>query len=53
VKLVLFGLLPGDPDQYITGGAFKGQRGLFTRDQRGGGCRPRRRLYARVPTASQ
>lgn len=31
-----FGLLPGDPDEYvITGGAFKGQRGFFTRDERG------------------
>jgi hypothetical protein len=45
VKLVLFGLRPSDADQYSTGGAFKGQCGLFTRDQRG--------LYARVPTASQ
>jgi hypothetical protein len=35
VKLVLFGLRPSDADQYITGGAFKGQCGLFTRDQRG------------------
>ncbi|GHO42564.1 hypothetical protein KSX_07270 [Ktedonospora formicarum] len=31
-----FGLLPGDKDEYIiTGGAFKGQRGFFTRDQNG------------------
>jgi hypothetical protein len=44
VKLVLFGLRPSDADRYITGGAFKGQCGLFTRD---------RRLYARVPTAAQ
>jgi CubicO group peptidase (beta-lactamase class C family) len=30
-----FGLLPGDKDEYIiTGGAFKGQRGFFTRDKR-------------------
>ncbi len=35
MKLVLFGLLSGDADQYITAGAFKGQRGLFTHDQRG------------------
>lgn len=29
-----FGLLPGDADEYIiTSGAFKGQRGFFTRDQ--------------------
>lgn len=31
-----FGLLPGDGDGYIiTGGAFKGQRGFFTRDESG------------------
>jgi CubicO group peptidase (beta-lactamase class C family) len=31
-----FGLLPGDGDEYIiTGGAFEGQRGFFTRDERG------------------
>jgi hypothetical protein len=31
-----FGLLPGDADEYIiTSGAFKGQRGLFTRDESG------------------
>ena len=30
-----FGLLPGDAEKYeITGDALKGQRGLFTRDQR-------------------
>ena len=45
MKLVLFGLRPSDADQDITGGAFKGQCGLLTHDQRG--------LYARVPTASQ
>jgi hypothetical protein len=28
VKLALFALLPGDADEYITGGAFKGQRGF-------------------------
>jgi hypothetical protein len=26
---------PADGDEYITGGAFKGQRGFFTCDQRG------------------
>jgi hypothetical protein len=31
-----FGLLPGDADEYIvTSGAFKGQRGFFTRDETG------------------
>jgi hypothetical protein len=31
-----FGLLPGDRDEYvITGGALKGQRGFFTRDESG------------------
>ena len=31
-----FGLLPGDGDEYvITSGAFKGQRGFFTRDKSG------------------
>ncbi|MFI6604144.1 serine hydrolase domain-containing protein [Nonomuraea sp. NPDC050536] len=31
-----FGLLPGDTDEYvITDGAFKGQRGFFTRDATG------------------
>jgi CubicO group peptidase (beta-lactamase class C family) len=31
-----FGLLPGDRDEYIiTSGAFKGQRGLFTRNESG------------------
>ena len=31
-----FGLLPGDGDEYvITSGAFKGQRGFFTRDKNG------------------
>lgn len=31
-----FGLLPGDKDEYIiTDGAFKGQRGFFTRDKSG------------------
>jgi hypothetical protein len=31
-----FGLLPGDAGEYIiTNGAFKGQRGFFTRDESG------------------
>lgn len=31
-----FGLLPGNKDEYIvTSGAFKGQRGFFTRDKSG------------------
>ena len=31
-----FGLLPGDKDEYIiTSGAFKGQRGFFTRNEHG------------------
>ena len=31
------GLLPGDKDEYmIINGAYKGQRGFFTREQRGG-----------------
>jgi hypothetical protein len=31
-----FGLLPGDADEYIiTGGAFQGQRGFFSRDDTG------------------
>jgi hypothetical protein len=54
VKLVLFGLLPGDADQDSTGGVFKGQCGFVHRDQRGASwATTRRRLYARVPTASQ
>jgi hypothetical protein len=56
MKLVLFGVLPGDADEYIiTGGAFKGQCGFFTRDQRGAvvGVDPAGRLFNRVPTASQ
>jgi CubicO group peptidase (beta-lactamase class C family) len=50
-----FGLLPGDKDEYvITGGAFKGQRGFFTRDQTGAvtGVDLAGRLFTRVPTAS-
>ena len=31
-----FGMLPGEGDQYIvTGGAMKGQRGFFSRDENG------------------
>jgi CubicO group peptidase (beta-lactamase class C family) len=51
-----FGLLPGDTDEYvITGGAFKGQRGFFTRDQRGAvtGVDLAGRLFTRVPTPPQ
>ncbi len=51
-----FGLLPGDKDEYIiTGGAFKGQRGFFTRDQRGAvmGVDLAGRLFNRIPTASE
>jgi hypothetical protein len=49
------GLLLGDADEYITGGAFKGLRGLFTRDQRGAvvGVDRAGRLFNRVPTAAQ
>src|SRR5919199_1542919 len=49
------GLLPGDADEYIiTSGAFKGQRGFFTRDERGAvvGVDLAGRLFNRVPTAS-
>jgi hypothetical protein len=51
-----FGLLPGDADEYIiTSGALTGQRGFFTRDQRGVvvGVDLAGRLYQRVPTASE
>ena len=51
-----FGLLPGDADEYIiTSGAFKGQRGFFTRDERGAvvGVDLAGRLFNRVPTASE
>ncbi len=50
-----FGLLPGDADEYIiTGGAFKGQRGFFTRDERGKvvGVDLAGRLFNRVSTDS-
>ncbi|MFC3577811.1 serine hydrolase domain-containing protein [Streptomyces yaanensis] len=45
------GLLPGDTDEYvITGGAFKGQRGFFTRDETGSvvGIDLAGRLFQRV-----
>ncbi len=48
-----FGLLPGDRDEYIiTGGAFQGQRGFFTRDETGAvvGADLAGRLFRRVPT---
>jgi CubicO group peptidase (beta-lactamase class C family) len=51
-----FGLLPGDAEEYvITGGAFKGQRGFFTRDQSGAvvGVDLAGRRFTGVPTASQ
>jgi CubicO group peptidase (beta-lactamase class C family) len=47
-----FGLLPGDTDEYIlTSGAFKGQRGFFTRDDSGAvtGVDLAGRLFNRVP----
>ncbi|GAC1639200.1 MAG: hypothetical protein NVS4B2_28600 [Chloroflexota bacterium] len=47
-----FSLLPGDGDGYIiTGGAFKGQRGFFTRDESGAvvGVDLAGRLFSRVP----
>lgn len=47
-----FGLLPGDGHEYIvTGGAFVGQRGFFTRDERGAvaGVDLAGRLFSRVP----
>ncbi|MGS2647917.1 hypothetical protein [Streptosporangium sp. LJ11] len=50
-----FGLLPGDGDEYvITGGAFQGQRGFFTRDAGGAvvGVDLAGRLFNRVATAS-
>jgi CubicO group peptidase (beta-lactamase class C family) len=51
-----FGLLPGDADEYIiTSGAFKGQRGFFTRDESSAvvGVDLAGRLFNRVPTASE
>jgi CubicO group peptidase (beta-lactamase class C family) len=50
-----FGLLPGDADEYvITTGAFKGQRGFFTRDESDAvvGVDLAGRLFNRVPTDS-
>jgi CubicO group peptidase (beta-lactamase class C family) len=50
-----FGLLPGDKDEYIiTSGAFKGQRGFFTRDQTGAveGVDLAGRLFTRIPPTS-
>jgi CubicO group peptidase (beta-lactamase class C family) len=50
------GLLPGDADEYIiTSGAFKGQRGFFTRDESGAivAVDLAGRLFNRVPTASE
>ncbi|MGN9844294.1 serine hydrolase domain-containing protein [Nonomuraea sp. H19] len=52
----VLGLLPGDTDEYIlTSGAFKGQRGYFTRDASGTvtGVDLAGRLFKRVPTASE
>lgn len=49
------GLLPGDGDEYIvTGGGLQGQRGFFTRDDKGTitGADLGGRLFTRVPTAS-
>jgi len=50
------GLLPGDTDEYIvTEGGLKGQRGFFTRDERGAvvGADLAGRLFKRVSTASE
>ncbi|MFI6871218.1 serine hydrolase domain-containing protein [Nocardia sp. NPDC050406] len=47
----VFGLLPGDGDEYmITAGAFAGQRGFFSRDENGAvtGVDLAGRLFARV-----
>ena len=49
------GLLPGGADEYIlTSGAFKGQRGFFTRDESDAvvGVDLAGRLFNRVPAAS-
>jgi CubicO group peptidase (beta-lactamase class C family) len=49
-----FGLLPGDAGEYvITSGAFKGQRGFFTRDESSTvvGVDLAGRLFNRIPTA--
>jgi hypothetical protein len=50
------GLLPGGTDEYIiTSGAFKGQRGFFTRDNSNAvvGVDLAGRLFSRVFTASE
>jgi hypothetical protein len=50
-----FGLQPGDGDEYIiTGGAFQGQRGFFTRDETGAvvGVDLAGRLFSRVASAT-
>jgi hypothetical protein len=50
------GLLAGGADEYIiTGGAFKGQRGFFTRDESGAvvGVDLAGRLFNRVSAASE
>ena len=50
-----FGLLPGDEDEYIiTSGAFKGQRGFFTRNEHGTveGVDLAGRLFTRLPAQS-
>jgi CubicO group peptidase (beta-lactamase class C family) len=51
-----FGLLPGDRDEYvITGGAFQGHRGFFSRDESGAvaGVDIGGRLFQRSARASQ
>jgi CubicO group peptidase (beta-lactamase class C family) len=51
-----FGLLPGDKDEYIiTSGGLQGQRGFFTRDERGAvvGVDIAGRLFTLVPTAAE
>ena len=48
------GLLPGDTDEYIvTSGGLKGQRGFFTREERGAvvGVDLAGRLFNRIPTS--
>jgi hypothetical protein len=50
-----FGLLPGNGDEYIvTGGAFTGQRGFFSRDETGEvvGVDLSGRLFRRVPATA-
>jgi hypothetical protein len=50
------GLLPGDKDEYIiTNGAYKGQRGFFTRDKSGviTGVDLAGRLFSRVQKSSK